>query len=310
MPAATDDGRRWAFAASVAASARARSLGVMPGGVVRRGVERPRRLPQTAFMDERTLARAEHDNLVAAFAYVARHRPGGFSHREGGVVATVARVALPLFNQVVVERDEASPEALIEAVERVRAAGVSWLAVLREGTDDRLIPVLERLGLRERAGERLPGMALHPLVEPPPAPSELDVRPARDRAAMEAHALVNARASEMESSVLDFLVELGLERDPDAIVVIGRLDGRPVTTAMGYRTGRTIGVYSVATVADVRGRGYGGAMTREVLRAGRRMGCDVAILQSSEMAVRLYESLGFRTVVRYRAFGPAQVDEA
>jgi ribosomal protein S18 acetylase RimI-like enzyme len=264
---------------------------------------------QTDAMGERSLAAAAHENLIAAFAYVARRRPGGFSRSEGGVVTTVSGVALPLFNQVVVEGEQAAPEALADAVERVRAAGAPWLALLRDGTDDRFVAVLSELGLRE-LDERLPAMALSPVEEPPPAPAELDVRRARDRADVEAHALVNAVAAEVDPALLGFLADVGFERQPDAPVIVGSLDGQAVTTAMGFRTGATIGIYSVATRLDARRRGYGAAMTREVLRAGRAMGCDIAILQSSTMAVGLYESLGFRTVLRYRCFAPRDAGEA
>ena len=256
-------------------------------------------------MDDVALARAEHANLIEAFATVARRRPAGISQREGGVVATVSGVSLPLFNQVVIESDDASAEALAEAVALVSSAGVPFLAVLRDGPDDRFVPVVERLGLREVGEERLPGMALHPIEEPPPSPPELEVRVALDRAGVETHALINAIAADVDPGVLAFLAELGLERDADATVVVGWLDGRPVTTAMGFRTGSVVGVYSVATVPQARRRGLGAAMTREILRAGLRTGCDTAVLQSSEMGLGLYESLGFRTVVRYRSFGPA-----
>ena len=35
---------------------------------------------------------------------------------------------------------------------------------------------------------------------------------------------------------------------------------------------------------------------------GRQAGYDCAILQSSEMAVSMYEAMGFRTVVSYAVF--------
>jgi hypothetical protein len=43
-------------------------------------------------------------------------------------------------------------------------------------------------------------------------------------------------------------------------------------------------------------------MTVRVALDGRAAGCDVAALQASEMGRPIYERLGYRTVVRYRAF--------
>jgi GNAT superfamily N-acetyltransferase len=89
---------------------------------------------------------------------------------------------------------------------------------------------------------------------------------------------------------------------PDCVVYVGFADGSPVASALGWRTGRTIGVYSIATVPSARRRGYGAAMTARVVADGIDAGCDVAALQASEMGRPIYERQGFRTVVRYVAY--------
>jgi predicted GNAT family acetyltransferase len=83
---------------------------------------------------------------------------------------------------------------------------------------------------------------------------------------------------------------------------VGYASGDPVVSGLGWRTGRTIGVYSIATVGSARRRGYGAAMTARVVADGMVAGCDVAVLQASEMGRPVYERLGFRTVVRYAAY--------
>jgi predicted GNAT family acetyltransferase len=70
----------------------------------------------------------------------------------------------------------------------------------------------------------------------------------------------------------------------------------------GVGRGRTIGVYSIATIESVRRRGYGAAMTARVVADGVAAGCDVAALQASDMGRSIYERLGFRTLVRYAAY--------
>ena len=74
----------------------------------------------------------------------------------------------------------------------------------------------------------------------------------------------------------------------------------------GRRSGRTIGVHSIATVESARRRGYGAAMTARVVADGAAEGCDVAALQASEMGRPIYERQGFRTVVRYAAYVSAR----
>ena len=63
-----------------------------------------------------------------------------------------------------------------------------------------------------------------------------------------------------------------------------------------------VGVYSIATMGAARRRGYGAAMTARIVAEGVAAGCDVAIVQASEMGRPIYERLGFRTVVHYRAY--------
>ena len=89
---------------------------------------------------------------------------------------------------------------------------------------------------------------------------------------------------------------------PECVVYVGYADGDPVVSGLGWRTGRTIGVYSIATIASARRRGYGAAMTARVVADGVAAGCDVAALQASEMGRPIYERLGFRTVVSYVAY--------
>ncbi|HEY8869615.1 MAG TPA: GNAT family N-acetyltransferase [Candidatus Limnocylindrales bacterium] len=83
---------------------------------------------------------------------------------------------------------------------------------------------------------------------------------------------------------------------------MGFADGEPVVSGMGWRTGRTVGVYSIATINSARRRGYGAAMTARVVADGVVAGCTVAARQASEMGRPIYKRLGFRTVVRYAAY--------
>jgi GNAT superfamily N-acetyltransferase len=89
---------------------------------------------------------------------------------------------------------------------------------------------------------------------------------------------------------------------PECVVYVGYAHGDPVVSGLGWRTGRTIGVYSIATIESARRRGYGAAMTARVVADGVVAGCDVAALQASEIGRPIYERLGFRTVVRYVAY--------
>lgn len=92
---------------------------------------------------------------------------------------------------------------------------------------------------------------------------------------------------------VDATTRIGIGRTPWRIFV-GRLDGRPVATSMVYNGGGVASIYAVASVAAVRGRGIGGAITLQPLLDARRDGYRQAVLFSTEMGVRAYERIGFR----------------
>lgn len=82
-------------------------------------------------------------------------------------------------------------------------------------------------------------------------------------------------------------------------VYLGRVEGRNVTTAVGYVVDGDVGIYNVATPAEHRGRGYGAAITSHAVGEGFAAGADFAYLQSSPIGESVYRRLGFREVVTY-----------
>jgi GNAT superfamily N-acetyltransferase len=73
------------------------------------------------------------------------------------------------------------------------------------------------------------------------------------------------------------------------------IDGEPVGEASAYLLHDTVGIFGVGVVEAARRRGIGAALT---LRAGRAFvdRADLAWLQPSDMAQRMYGTLGFRPV--------------
>ena len=65
------------------------------------------------------------------------------------------------------------------------------------------------------------------------------------------------------------------------------------------------GICAVGTLAALRGRGLGTAMTWAAIEIGVGWGYRVAVLQASELGFRVYERMGFRIVDRYVLYTPA-----
>ena len=79
-------------------------------------------------------------------------------------------------------------------------------------------------------------------------------------------------------------------------LLIGRVDGVGVATALAFVGGGAVGLYGIGTVPDRRGRGYGGALTLAAMEWGRARGERLAVLEATPAGFPVYERLGFRTV--------------
>ena len=253
-------------------------------------------------MDPQMLARLEHENMVETFVVVAGQAPGAVVERVDGVALIVTGLPLRVFNQVLIEGDPVAPEVIEAAVATTRARGDRFVVNLRAGTDDQYLPLMAELDLVPLSAEPwMPGMAFHPLPAlgtVAPAPGH-EIRRVTDGPGVRDHILTAAAGFEMSVDWIEAIMTEALAARPEAAVYVGYTDGHPVSTGLGIRTGRTIGVYNIATLEIARRRGYGAAMTMRIVDDGAADGCDVAILQASEMGRPIYERLGFRTVVEY-----------
>jgi len=256
-------------------------------------------------MDQAALAQLEHENMIETLTAAGGSAPGALVDRADGVVLLATGLPLRLFNQVILESEAAQPERIAAAVALMRDRGDHFVVNLRAGTDDGYLPLMEQLGLVPlSAVPWMPGMALQP-VPPPgtaaPAPGH-EIRRVTDGPGITDHIVTAAAGFGMPVEWLAAIVGEPLVAGPGVSLYGGYSDGVPVTTGLGVRTGRTIGVYNIATVEAARRRGLGAAMTMRIVDDGTSAGCDVAILQASDMGYPIYERLGFRTVVEYVGF--------
>ena len=253
-------------------------------------------------MDRDALARLEHENMIEALGAGGAQAPGARVEHIDGVALIATGLPIRLFNQVLVEGDSVRPDAIAAAVSVTRDRGDRFVVNLRSGVDDRYLPLMAQLGLVPLSAEPwMPGMALYPLPASgtvASAPGH-EIRRVTDGSGIGDHIRTAAAGFGMPVAWLEAVVTEALAARPGATIYVGYSDGIPVTSGLGVRTGRTIGIYNVATVDAARRRGHGAAMTMRIVADGAAAGCDVAILQASDMGRSIYERLGFRTVVEY-----------
>lgn len=147
--------------------------------------------------------------------------------------------------------------------------------------------------------------AVRPAVE---LPHDLVVRAADDPVELETVALFATGSvvddaspdSEEADPFRQTFVRLARETPPRWRFFGGWLGDRLVACAGLYTGTGVAGIYAVATDEQVRGRGYGRAVTDAAVEAGRAAGHRWSLLMASDLGQPVYRRLGFREVGRVR----------
>jgi GNAT superfamily N-acetyltransferase len=150
---------------------------------------------------------------------------------------------------------------------------------------------------------RIPGMTVSPADLVPPAGSLEVVRVETGDGLAQALA-VAASGFGVPVDLIASLYDLDVAALGGLEYYLGRVDGRDVSTAVGFTIDGTTGIFSVATPEEHRGRGYGSAVTAQAAGDGFSRGADLAGLQSSPLGEPVYRRLGFREVESYILFAP------
>ena len=89
-------------------------------------------------------------------------------------------------------------------------------------------------------------------------------------------------------------------------ILVARLCGENVATAIAFDFGTDCGIYNVGTLEWARRSGLGTAVTALHLHDAIARGCLTASLQATAIAERVYASVGFRDLGRILEFVPPQ----
>jgi GNAT superfamily N-acetyltransferase len=249
-------------------------------------------------VDDAALAGLEHAGMVGWLATQCGQVPGALVKLEAGLAIVATGNPIPLFNQVVVG-DGATADQVAAGVAILRARGAPFWIVLRRGLDDHFRPMLAELGLHPGATP-MPGMALDPIpMDLAGRADGLDIHLVEDGPGLRDHARVVSEAYGLdEAAVATIIGERLWERDGNR-VYLGESGGRAVAVGMSRQLGTSLGIYTMGTIPEARGRGFGRAMTERLILDGAAVGCTTAVLEASAMGRPLYERIGFRVVQAY-----------
>ena len=244
------------------------------------------------------------ENLRESFRALAADRPAGDVREMAGISIASAGTAFQMFNAAflssAVRDSEDLDRRLTSARVHFQARGLPWSFWLCEG----LLPlkakkqaerICERKGLR--LAVQLPGMVSDGLRPPRRALPKLEIRRVVDEATRLAFCDIGCICFHVP---LDWFRDIFLRSqlwDNGFVGYVGYVNGEAVVTAATVTAAGAVGLYNVAPLPSHRRPGHGEAVVRYALeRAREESGCERTILQATEHGLRLYRSMGYRTV--------------
>ena len=159
--------------------------------------------------------------------------------------------------------------------------------------------------------EIAPCMARHleNLPEPPPLPTGVEIREAiQESDLIELYGLAAWRwgvpeeyRAQLRKMIEKF--EIG-ERGSNTRMWLALKDGVPISKIGLYNGSGSAGIYGVATKPEARGLGIASILMNVAMNAAKEMGHKLAVLDSSPLAEKLYQRLGFIAVAPLRLYSP------
>jgi ribosomal protein S18 acetylase RimI-like enzyme len=234
------------------------------------------------------------DTLLASWQHYAQGAMAATLMRSPGAAIAIFpnEPERSIYNNTLFERHLAASERVdtIEVMEAAyHQAGITTFAAWVHDSDAALRADLERRGYIIGESTRAMGVTLD------------EIR--LDRPAVE---LAPADWSE-HLRVAELPAQLSGAGDHTALhILVARLAGENVATAIAFDLGADCGIYNVGTREHARRRGLGTAVTVAHLHDARDRGCQTASLQSTPMAERLYGAIGFRDLGRILEYMPSR----
>ncbi len=237
-------------------------------------------------------------NWAAWLEAMAHHINGGETRQFGSVAATSTGAPIPLFNQAFVF-DDPVVDDVAQAATWLRGRGAPFWVTAPGHLAEAVADHAEQCGLSPDVGT-MPGMVLQSLAElQPEMPSDLEVSLVTGPDQLETVVAATADGFGAPPEFARHMAPASMLDDPSMQWFVGSVEGEPAACGQLILTDDLAGVYTIAVIERFRRRGFGEAMTRAVLLAGRDNGATQGVLQSSDMGRSMYASMGFETFTDY-----------
>jgi len=247
--------------------------------------------------------RAIPENLRLVMQNYALATEQGYAEEQSGFTLISSGVAYSVFNAAILsEPHVGSPQELesrlAAAGEHYRARTMPWSAwlcdsLLSASAKPQTERVARRCGLRWIGTHA--GMAASGIAAPRRKLPTLEYRRVGDAQTRRDFCRLSSRVFELPSDVATCIYDHERIWSGSLLSWTGYVNGYCVCMAATGTAAGAIGVYSVATAPEYRGRGYGEAITRHALAEARRAsGVELTILHATRAGRPLYERMGYR----------------
>lgn len=245
-------------------------------------------------VSDASLYRRGAATLLASWEAYARVAAGATVRRRPGVTAAVFphEPERAIFNNALLDRQLSvsdRPRAITAMETAYAQGGVARFAAWVHESDDAMRRDLEQRGYALDETTRAMGMVLDEIRLPRP---ELELA----LADWSEHLRIGGLPANLLSGV-------------DAAtfhVLVARLQGQGVATAIAFDLDDDCGIYNVGTLEHARRRGLGTALSAMQLHNALARGRRTASVQSTAMAERVYAAVGFRDLGRILEYIPIE----
>jgi ribosomal protein S18 acetylase RimI-like enzyme len=220
--------------------------------------------------------------------------PGAEVLEIDGLVLALSNVADPALNSVVVEREPADAGRALHAAERAFERRGHQLGIdFQVGRHASIDEAVRDLGLTRLIARSGMAVGLNELAAAP-IPEGVEIRIVTGDADARALIDVGVLAFGDDPDVAGRFYAAGSRGVEGARSFVAWEADVPVAIAGSYVHGGAVGIYGVGVVPAVRGRGIGRGITAHAARA--HAGADLVWLHPTDMAVGMYQGMGFRRV--------------
>lgn len=254
------------------------------------------------------IVRLVEENLWATWSNFGR-APGCSLHDEGDLLWFETPIPVHPYNAILKFQVEQDVDRRIDdLLGHLAARGVPVLWIVHpSGRPSDLVDRLRSRHLEE--SEIVPGMArtLDDLPVAPPLPDGVEIREAHEDTDLDVLSEFAAWRwgvpDAYRQQLHDILTRFQVGRtDSSTRMWMAYKDGVPVSKLGLYDGPGSAGIYAVATKPEARGLGIATILMVVAMRAAKEMGHEVVVLDSSPLAEKLYQRLGFVTVANFRLF--------